>query len=126
MATGQINVETETLGKANKFIESLEQEEKVTAYAMILLLQKLPYDAGLVKIVDKKSRIYEVRGSTKDFWIRLFWFYHKVPHASKSIIVITNGCIKKQNKTDPNEIEVAKRIQSINIIDIVIVIFYLK
>jgi hypothetical protein len=110
-ASEPITISTETLGKALKFIERLKQGERETSFAMIAALQKPPYDAGFVKIIDKKNRIYEARGSTKDFWIRLFWFYHKIPHQNKSIIVITNGYIKQQNKTDPNEIETATRIQ---------------
>jgi hypothetical protein len=110
---GQVIIETEVLGKAVKFIEGLKQNEKDTAYAMIRLLEKPPYDPGLVKIVDKRNRVYEVRGATKDFWIRLFWFYHKIPHKNRSVIVITNGYLKQQNKTDPNEIETASRIQSL-------------
>lgn len=107
-----IKIETETLRKASKFIEDLQQEEKDMAYAMIRALECFPHEDGLVKIVDKRNRIFEARGSTKDFWIRHFWFYHKIPNEGRSKIVITNSCIKKQNKTDPNEIDIAVRMQS--------------
>lgn len=109
--TKPIQIEVLTLGKASSFIEDLEEEEKLTSYSMIKLLENPPYELGLIKIVDKTHRIYEARDSTTDFWIRHFWFYHKIPHENRSIIVVTNSCIKKQNKTDPNEIKIAIKIK---------------
>lgn len=109
--TKPIQIELIALGKVNSFIEDLEEEEQLTSYSMIKLLENPPYESGGIKIVNKSHRIYEVRGSTKDFWIRHFWFYHKIPHENRSIIVITNSCIKKQNKTDPDEIKIAVKIK---------------
>lgn len=109
--TPSIQIEVIVLGKTRSFIEDLEKEEQLVSYSMIKLLENPPYESGLIKIVNKSYRIYEVRGSTKDFWIRHFWFYHKIPHENRSIIVITNSCIKKQNKTDPTEIKIAIKIK---------------
>lgn len=109
---GSISVEVLTIAKASKFIDNLPEEEKNTSLAMVKLLRTPPYEAGAVKIVDKNSRIYEVRGSTKDSWIRLFWYYHRIPHENRSVIIITNGYLKQQNKTDPKEIEIAKNTKS--------------
>lgn len=77
---------------------------------MIKSLGELPHHPKLVKIIDKERRIYEVRGSTDDFWIRMFWFYYK-PKQGDSKIVVTNGYLKKQNQTDPNEVKKASKIK---------------
>ena len=106
------SVFTETLNRAETFIQSLKQEERETSYAMIANLMTLPHPKQLVEIVDKTNRLWEVRGSTKDFWIRMFWFWHKSPFEANSKIVITNGYLKKENKTDPDEIKLAVRIKN--------------
>lgn len=98
------------LGATKSFIDSLNNEEKQMAFAMIKELGKLPHSPKLVKLIDSKKRIYEARGATKDFWVRMFWFYHK-PRNQDSVIVVTNGYLKKDNKTDPNETKKATNIK---------------
>jgi predicted phosphodiesterase len=98
------------LATAKTFIDNLAPEEKLRAFAMIKSLGELPHPSQLVKLIDKSNRIYEVRGATKDFWIRMFWFQHKIQNQGSSII-ITHGYLKKENKTDPNEVKKAKKIK---------------
>jgi len=104
------SIEVIMLEQTRTFIHSLEQEEKLKAFAMIKSLGELPHPPQLVKIIDKEKRIYEVRGATDDFWIRMFWFYHKLKQGG-SRIVVTNGYLKKQNQTDQNEVKKASKIK---------------
>ncbi len=105
------SIEVVILAPVKSFIDNLALEEKLTAFAMIKKLGELPHSAQLVKLIDKTNRIYEVRGATKDFWIRMFWFQHKSKN-QKSQVIITNGYLKKENKTDPNEVKKAEKIKN--------------
>lgn len=98
------------LAPAKLFIDNLAPEEQQTAFAMIRKLGELPYPPKLVELVDKNNRIFEVKGGTKDFWIRMFWFQSKVKNQNTGIVV-TNAYLKKENKTDPNEVKKAKKIK---------------
>ncbi len=90
------DIEVLILSGTKKFILDLDPETKLEALAVITLLQTHPPSQSLVKLVDKNNRIFEARGASKDFWIRLFIFYFK-PKNDISYIVVTNGYLKKEN-----------------------------
>ncbi len=104
------NVHTIALGKLNEFIMNSTEEIQVETLSIINNLGTLPHTKNLVELVDKENRIYEAKGSTKDFWIRIFWFWDKVKGQNDQI-VMTHAYLKKENKTDPNEIKIANKIR---------------
>lgn len=97
------------LGRINEFLAELNEEERVEVLSVIEALSRIPHEPGLCEIVDRENRIFEAKGSTKDKWIRLFWFWEKIK-GQPSNIVMTHGYLKDQNKTDPKEIKIAVKI----------------
>lgn len=94
------------LDKVESFMLTSSEEVRQETAVMIGKLGNLPHEKELRELVDKNNRIFEARGSTKDFWIRGFWFWHKPPE-DNSNIVLTHLYLKKENKTDQKEIKVA-------------------
>ncbi|MDR0681872.1 MAG: type II toxin-antitoxin system RelE/ParE family toxin, partial [Dysgonamonadaceae bacterium] len=64
----------------------------------------LPHSRKIVGTDD----LYELRIQVATNICRLFYFYY-----NKKIYIILSGFIKKQNKTDPNEIERALKIRKV-------------
>ena len=85
-----------------KFLDSLDTKSRAKALWEIILLQKLgnkirePYSKPI------KNGIFELRIKSSSNIARIFYFFYY-----KEKIILTNGFIKKTNKTPKNEIEKA-------------------
>ena len=88
--------------EALEFLASLEVKMRAKAYRTLGLLRMfgtaltMPHSRKLVNTKD----LYELRVQQANNICRLFYFYHE-----NRIYVVLSGFIKKQNKTDKNEIE---------------------
>ena len=104
-------VEIVVLDKIKTFIKENVVEIKAATLATLDKLTNLPHTRSLTELVDKENRIYEAKVGVTDHWIRIFWFWYK-PSGQNSKVVATHAYLKKENKTDPNEIKVAKKIKN--------------
>jgi phage-related protein len=101
--------EVVVLEEATEFITKLESKLWAKAYRTIKMLGEfgplltLPHSK---KIIGTKD-LYELRIKQGTNICRLFYFYY-----SDQLYVILSGFVKKQDKTDPNEIKKALRIQA--------------
>jgi phage-related protein len=95
------------LEQAKEFLIELESKLRAKAYRTINLLKlfgpflRLPHSK---KIVGTEG-LYELRVQQGNNICRLFYF-----HYNKEIYIILSGFIKKQKKTDPEEIKEALKI----------------
>ena len=55
------------------------------------------------RFVHEEDQIYAI----KDFQIRIYCFRHK-----RSLLILTHGTVKKQDKANPEDLERAKRLRS--------------
>jgi phage-related protein len=96
------------LDEAKKFLDLLEPKMMAKSYRTIKMLSEfgtaltLPHSR---KIVGTEN-LYELRIQIATNICRLFYFYY-----NDEFYVILSGFIKKQNKTDPKEIEKALKIR---------------
>ncbi|MDR1174947.1 MAG: type II toxin-antitoxin system RelE/ParE family toxin [Treponema sp.] len=96
------------LEDAKKFLDKLEPKMMAKSYRTIKMLSEfgpsltLPHSRKIVGTDD----LYELRVQVATNICRLFYFYY-----NKEIYIILSGFIKKQEKTDPNEIERALKIR---------------
>ncbi|MFP3041381.1 type II toxin-antitoxin system RelE/ParE family toxin [Treponema primitia] len=96
------------LEEAKDFLSSLEIKTMAKSYRTIKMLSEfgpiltLPHSRKIVGTED----LYELRIQVATNICRLFYFYY-----NKEIYVILSGFIKKQDKTDPKEIERALNIR---------------
>jgi phage-related protein len=96
------------LEDAKEFLDKLEPKMMAKSYRTIKMLGEfgpsltLPHSR---KIVGTDG-LYELRIQIATNICRLFYFYY-----NKEIYIILSGFIKKQDKTDPNEIERALKIR---------------
>jgi phage-related protein len=92
------------LEEAKKFLDKLDPKMMAKSYRTIKMLSEfgpqltLPHSRKIVGTED----LYELRIKVATNICRLFYFYYK-----NDLYVVLSGFIKKQNKTDPNEIEKA-------------------
>ncbi|MDR3249058.1 MAG: type II toxin-antitoxin system RelE/ParE family toxin [Treponema sp.] len=100
--------EVVVLEEAKHFLDTLEPKMMAKSYRTIKMLSEfgpaltLPHSRKIVGTED----LYELRIQVATNICRLFYFYHK-----NELYVILSGFIKKENKTDPREIEKALRIR---------------
>jgi phage-related protein len=96
------------LEEAKNFLDSLEPKMMAKSYRTIKMLSEfgpaltLPHSKKIVGTED----LYELRIQVATNICRLFYFYY-----NNELYVILSGFIKKQNKTDPKEIEKALKIR---------------
>jgi phage-related protein len=96
------------LEDAKEFLDKLETKMMAKSYRAIKMLGEfgpsltLPHSRKIVGTED----LYELRIQVATDICRLFYFYY-----NKEIYIILSGFIKKQNKTDQNEIERALKIR---------------
>ncbi|GHU46224.1 hypothetical protein FACS1894190_18280 [Spirochaetia bacterium] len=92
------------LDTAKGFLDNLEPKLRAKSYRTIKMLTQfgpvltLPHSRKIVETED----LYELRVQQGNNICRLFYFYY-----NKEIYIILSGFIKKQQKTDPNEIKKA-------------------
>jgi phage-related protein len=93
---------------AKDFLDTLEPKMMAKSYRTIQMLSKfgstltLPHSRKVVGTED----LFELRIQVATNICRLFYFYY-----NDELYIIVSGFIKKQNKTDPNEIEKALKIR---------------
>lgn len=90
-----------------EFLNGLEPEVREAVINNIVKLRKLGANARYPLIDNLGNKIYELRTQVKNgrnTWVRILYFW--VPGNK---IIMTNGFIKKCNKTPPGEIEIAER-----------------
>jgi phage-related protein len=96
------------LEEAKNFLDLLEPKMMAKSYRTIKMLSEfgpaltLPHSKKIVGTED----LYELRIQVATNICRLFYFYY-----NNELYVILSGFIKKQNKTDPKEIEKALKIR---------------
>jgi phage-related protein len=96
------------LEDAKEFLDKLEPKMMAKSYRTIKMLSEfgpsltLPHSRKIVGTED----LYELRVQVATNICRLFYFYY-----NKEIYIILSGFIKKQDKTEPNEIERALKIR---------------
>lgn len=101
--------EVRVLTSATDFLETLEVKLKAKTYRSIKLLQEFgPFlsEPHSKKIKGFKS-LYELRVKQGSNICRLFYFHHK-----GKVYVVTSGFIKKENKTNKNELVKAEKIMN--------------
>jgi phage-related protein len=90
------------LDTAKEFLDRLEPKLRAKSYRTIQMLNSfgpvltLPHSRKIVGTDD----LYELRVQQGNNICRLFYFYY-----NEEIYIILSGFIKKQQKTDPKEIE---------------------
>jgi phage-related protein len=95
------------LEQAKEFLTNLEPKLMAKAFRTINLLKQfgpvltLPHSRKIIG----SDELYELRVQYGNNICRLFYFYYK-----NELYVILSGFIKKQDKTDPKEIERALKI----------------
>jgi len=96
-----MNYKIEILEPAYEFISSLENKFRAKTYRTIELLKefgpflKEPHS----KSIKGYKGLFELRVQFGNNILRLFYFHHKT-----SLYIITSGYIKKDQKTDKNQI----------------------
>jgi len=96
-----MNYRIEILESAYEFISSLEVKFKAKTFRTVGLLKefgpflKEPHS----KSIKGYKGLFELRTQLGNNILRLFYFYHK-----SSLYIITSGYIKKNDKTDKNQI----------------------
>jgi hypothetical protein len=91
--------------KAEKFLDSLVDDQKLSLIGLIGMLRKLGYELEYPyskKVHTKKNRIYELR--CNKFGNRLYYFFHE-----ENIYIATNGGGKS---TQPKDIKQADKMAS--------------
>jgi phage-related protein len=100
--------EVTLLEEAKDFLDTLEPKMMAKSYRTIQMLSKfgptltLPHSRKIVGTDD----LFELRIQVATNICRLFYFYH-----NNELYIILSGFIKKQDKTDPNEIKKALKIR---------------
>jgi phage-related protein len=96
------------LPPALKFLESLPLKLEAKAYRAILLLKTFGYSLREPhsKTLINSGGIKELRIKVGTDICRFFYFHFK-----DTIYVITSGYVKKEMKTDKNEIEKAQKLR---------------
>ena len=96
------------LEDAKNFLDTLEPKMMAKSYRTIQMLREfrpgltLPHSRKIVGTED----LYELRIQVATNICRLFYFYY-----NNELYVILSGFMKKQNKTDPKEIDKALKIR---------------
>jgi phage-related protein len=96
--------EVNILETAKNFLDNLEPKLRAKSYRTIQMLTQfgpvltLPHSRKIVGTED----LYELRVQQGNNICRLFYFYY-----NKEIYILLSGFIKKQQKTNPKEIEKA-------------------
>jgi phage-related protein len=99
-----MNYTVKILGPAFEFISSLEIKFRAKTYRTIGLLKefgpflKEPHS----KSIKGQKGLFELRVQFGNNILRLFYFHYRT-----SIYIITSGFIKKDDKTDKNQIKKA-------------------
>ncbi|HPF07688.1 MAG TPA: type II toxin-antitoxin system RelE/ParE family toxin [Spirochaetota bacterium] len=105
-----MNYKIEILQPAYEFISSLDIKFKAKTFRTIGLLKefgpflKEPHS----KSIKGEKGLFELRVQLGNNILRLFYFHHK-----SLLYVITSGFIKKDDKTDKNQITKAMEIMKI-------------
>ena len=90
----------------DEFLEDVSRKQPTLHKLAIAGLRKLQNPAQhrtpLVKKIDSEHDIWELRVGSANT-LRLFYFY-----AMDKVIVVTNGYVKKSQKLDQNQIEIAR------------------
>jgi phage-related protein len=103
-----MSYEVTLLEEAKDFLDTLEPKMMAKSYRTIQMLSEfgpkltLPHSRKIVGTED----LFELRIQVATNICRLFYFYH-----NNELYIILSGFIKKQDKTDPNEIKKALKIQ---------------
>jgi phage-related protein len=103
-----MSYEVVLLEKAKDFLDTLEPKMMAKSYRTIQMLSEfgpaltLPHSRKIVGMED----LFELRIQVATNICRLFYFYY-----NNEFYLILSGFIKKQDKTDPNEIEKALKIR---------------
>jgi len=100
------NFEIEFLGKAVKFLNSLDKETRVRIYEDMRYAQKYQNSKFFKKLTKD---IWEFRTRHKGKIYRLFAFWDK---NRKSMVIATHGMHKKDQKTPIKEIETATKLMN--------------
>jgi len=105
-----VNYKIEILEPAYEFISSLEIKFKAKTYRTIELLKEF---GPFLKEPHSKSLkghkgLFELRTQFGNNTLRLFYFHHK-----SSLYIITSGYVKKDDKTDKNQITKAMDLMKI-------------
>jgi len=104
-----MEIEIDYLEEAEKFLDSLDNKARQKVFSDINKTRH-----GLrgewFKKMPGTDNIWEFRTLYNKTYYRLFAFWHKTGN-KETLIVCTNGLIKKMDKTPPGEIERAERIK---------------
>ncbi len=96
--------EVRLLEPAAEFIVSLDMKMQAKVFRTIGLLEEFGYNLREphVKKIIGHDRLFELRVKVATNICRLFFFQHQ-----GKMFVVTSGFIKKEDKTNPREIEKA-------------------
>lgn len=95
--------ETDGTKPVGVFIKSLPLKLRAKVVADLHLLEEYGNLAREPLSKALEDGIFEVRSQYGNDIVRILYFFDE-----QKIIIVTNGFIKKQEKTPPNEIELAK------------------
>jgi phage-related protein len=102
-----VNFEAVILEEAEKFLLSLSPKMQAKIQRSINLLEEFGFDLTLPhsKKIQGAKELYELRIKLGSDICRLFYFHWK-----GKVFVILSGYVKKENKTNPNEIKKALKL----------------
>lgn len=99
-------IELILLPEAEKFVDSIEQTARKKIFYAIRKTKMRIYGDWFEKLKNSKD-IFEFRVKDSNKFFRLFAFWDRTGD-SETLIVCSNGLIKKTNKTPKQEIEKAE------------------